>query len=210
MNFKARADIDFSKMNGLLPAIVQDRSSKQVLMLGFMNQEAYEKTCREGKVTFFSRTKKRLWTKGEESGNFLIVKEIKVDCDRDTLLIYADPLGPVCHTGSASCFSEPNPEEGQQPPSDIAFLSQLQALIQRRKEEMPKNSYTSHLFASGVNKMAQKVGEEAVELVIEAMDSRDELFLNEAADLIYHLLVLLTARGFSLGDVAAVLSERHR
>jgi phosphoribosyl-ATP pyrophosphohydrolase/phosphoribosyl-AMP cyclohydrolase len=160
---------------------------KKVLMLGFMNPEALKKTREEGKVTFFSRTKKRLWTKGEESGNFLYVEEILEDCDRDTLLIRANPAGPVCHTGSDTCFNEQN--------TGGPFIEQLQELIHQRKKEMPEGSYTTSLFEKGINKIAQKVGEEAVELVIEAKDQDDELFLNEAADLVYHLLVLLSARG---------------
>jgi phosphoribosyl-ATP pyrophosphohydrolase/phosphoribosyl-AMP cyclohydrolase len=167
-----------------------------------MNEEALEKTHKEGKVTFFSRSKNRLWTKGEESGNFLYVKEILEDCDRDTVLIKAQPAGPVCHTGADTCFSEANSADGD-------FLFALQALIQNRREEMPEGSYTSRLFSEGINKMAQKVGEEAVELVIEAKDSNDELFLNEAADLVYHLMVLLTGKGYGLRDVEAVLKERH-
>ena len=172
-------------------------------MLGFMNEEALEKTRSEGLVTFYSRTKNRLWTKGEESGNFLHVQEILEDCDRDTLLIRVKPEGPVCHTGSDTCFNEDN-----RPGRD--FLDELQELIRGRKEEMPENSYTSKLFSKGINKIAQKVGEEAVELVIEAKDNDDRRFLDEAADLVYHFLVLLSARGYGMEDVVKVLEARHR
>jgi len=195
--------MDYKKMDGLIPAIIQDARSKKVLMLGFMNKEAYKKTKEEGKVTFFSRTKNRLWTKGEESGNFLYVKEILKDCDKDTILIKAEPAGPVCHTGTDTCFNEKNN-------GSIGFLSELQDLILERKETMPEKSYTTKLFSRGINKIAQKVGEEAVELVIEAKDDNDDLFLNEAADLMYHLLVLLAARDYSLDDVAAVLEKRQK
>jgi phosphoribosyl-ATP pyrophosphohydrolase/phosphoribosyl-AMP cyclohydrolase len=194
--------MDFEKLNGLIPAIIQDARSQKVLMLGFMNEEALERTRKEGKVTFFSRTKNRLWTKGEESGNFLYVEEVLEDCDRDTLLIKARPAGPVCHTGSDTCFDEKN--------SAGSFLLELQDLIHTRKAEMPADSYTTSLFSGGINKIAQKVGEEAVELVIEAKDDRDDLFLNEAADLIYHLLVLLSAKGKDIRDVTSILEQRHR
>lgn len=196
-------NMDFNKMNGLVPAIIQDAITGKVLMLGFMNSEAYEKTKEEKQVTFFSRTKDRLWTKGEESGNYLDVKEILEDCDNDTLLIKATPRGPVCHSGADTCFSEVNEK-------DIGFLRQLQNLIAKRKEEMPENSYTTKLFEKGINKIAQKVGEEAVELVIESKDNNDELFLNESADLIYHLFVLLTEKGFDIADVVRILEERHK
>lgn len=195
--------MDFEKLNGLIPAIVQDEHTSKVLMLGFMNQEALEKTRKEGKVTFFSRTKNRLWTKGEESGNFLHVIEILEDCDKDTLLIKARPEGPVCHTGKDTCFEEQNKDS-------LAFIGTLQQLIDQRKRDMPEGSYTTSLFEKGINKMAQKVGEEAVELVIEAMDSKDDLFLNEAADLMYHLLVLLSAKGYGINEVAEILEQRHR
>jgi phosphoribosyl-ATP pyrophosphohydrolase/phosphoribosyl-AMP cyclohydrolase len=194
--------MDYDKMNGLIPAIIQDAKSNRVLMLGFMNKEAYKMTKKEGKVTFYSRTKDRLWTKGEESGNFLYVKEILKDCDKDTILIKADPVGPVCHTGDDTCFKETNHGEND-------FLTALQNLIQQRKRDMPENSYTTKLFAKGINKIAQKVGEEAVELVIESKDENDDLFLNEAADLMYHFMVLLTAKGFALEDVAKILESRH-
>lgn len=194
--------MDYEKMNGLIPAIIQDAETNKVLMLGFMNKEAYKKTKKEGKVTFYSRTKDRLWTKGEESGNFLYVKEILKDCDKDTVLIKVDPVGPACHTGDDTCFKEINVVE-------MDFLSALQDLIQKRKQDMPENSYTTKLFSRGINKIAQKVGEEAVELVIEAKDDDDDLFLNEAADLMYHLMVLLTAKGFALEDVTKILESRH-
>jgi phosphoribosyl-ATP pyrophosphohydrolase/phosphoribosyl-AMP cyclohydrolase len=194
--------MDYDKMDGLIPAIIQDAKSNRVLMLGFMNKEAYKMTKKEGKVTFYSRTKDRLWTKGEESGNFLYVKEILKDCDKDTILIKAEPVGPVCHTGDDTCFNEINHGE-------IDFFTALQNLIQQRKRDMPENSYTTKLFAKGINKIAQKVGEEAVELVIESKDENDDLFLNEAADLMYHLMVLLTAKGFALEDVAKILESRH-
>ena len=194
--------IDFDKMNGMVPAIIQDAGTLKVLMLGFMNSEAYEKTKKEGRVTFFSRTKNRLWTKGEESGNFLNVIEILEDCDNDTLLIKANPAGPVCHTGADTCFSEAND-------SGISFLRQLQDLVAQRKKDLPEGSYTTKLFNAGINKIAQKVGEEAVELVIESKDNNDDLFLNEAADLTYHLLVLLTEKGFDLADVVKILEQRH-
>lgn len=203
--------MDFEKLNGLVPAIIQDASTDTVLMLGFMNSEALDRTREEGKVTFFSRTKNRLWTKGEESGNFLHVVEILEDCDQDTLLIKANPAGPVCHTGSDTCFNEKNTSSGDsQNPEGLTFIVQLQQLIHRRKEEMPEDSYTTSLFNAGINKIAQKVGEEAVELVIESKDSNDELFLNEAADLLYHLLVLLTAKGKDIKEVVSVLEQRHK
>jgi len=199
--------MDFKKLDGLIPAIIQDASTSTVLMLGFMNSEALEKTRKEGKVTFFSRTKNRLWTKGEESGNFLHVVEILEDCDRDTLLIKANPAGPTCHTGSDTCFNETNTLSRKA--SKIDFIAELQQLIHTRKEEMPEGSYTTSLFKEGINKIAQKVGEEAVELVIESKDNDDELFLNEAADLLYHLLVLLTAKKKDISDVVSVLEQRH-
>ena len=194
--------MDFNKLNGIVPAIIQDARTQKVLMLGFMTAEALELTKSEGKVTFFSRTKNRLWTKGEESGNFLFVEEIREDCDHDTLLIRATPAGPVCHTGSDTCFDELNREN--------SFLQELQDLIHVRKQEMPEASYTTSLFEKGINKIAQKVGEEAVELVIEAKDDNDDLFLNEAADLVYHLLVLLSAKGKDIRDVTSVLEQRHK
>ena len=194
--------LNFDKLGGILPAIIQDAQTNEVLMLGFMNQEAYEKTLSDGKVTFFSRTKERLWTKGEESGNFMDVVEILEDCDADTLLIRANPQGPACHTGMRTCF-------GETVQDDLSFLQNLQAILQSRKEELPENSYTSKLFRSGPRKIAKKVGEEAAELIIEAMDSDDELFLNEAADLLFHMTILLVDRGYKLEDVVNILQERH-
>lgn len=189
-------------MNGLIPAIIQDNYTQKVLMLGFMNKEAYEKTVETGKVTFFSRTKNRLWTKGEQSGNFLHVVSIKADCDNDTLLIMVHPDGPVCHIGTDTCWGEKNEQ-------DIMFLKELQDFIDRRREEMPEKSYTTSLFNSGVNKMAQKVGEEAVETVIEACNGTDERLIYEGADLLYHLIVLLTYKGYRIEDLARELKERH-
>ena len=195
--------LDFDKMNGLIPAIIQDYKTNKVLMLGFMNKEAYRKTESEKLVTFFSRTKNRLWTKGEVSGNFLDVVEIIEDCDSDSLLIKVTPRGPVCHTGADTCFNESN--------IDIPdFIGYLQNLIEHRKKTLPEGSYTTKLFKSGINKIAQKVGEEAVELVIEAKDSNDDLFLNEAADLVFHLMVLLTQRNYRIDDVVKVLRSRHK
>ena len=195
-------ELDFDKMNGLIPAIIQDNYTQKVLMLGFMNKEAYEKTVETGKVTFYSRTKQRLWTKGEESGNFLHVVSIKADCDNDTLLIMADPCGPVCHKGTDTCWGERNEQ-------DIMFLKELQDFINKRHEEMPEKSYTTSLFKSGINKMAQKVGEEAVETIIEACNGTDERLIYEGADLLYHLIVLLTSKGYRIEDLARELKERH-
>ena len=193
-------EIDFNKNNGLVPVIIQNAANKQVLMLGYMNQEALEKTQNEGKVTFFSRSKNRLWTKGETSGNYLWVKEILTDCDNDTLLIKVIPQGNTCHTGSYSCFGE---KETQ------GFLYDLQEVINQRIDEKTENSYTYKLYQKGINKVAQKVGEEAVEVVIEAKDNDESLFKNEAADLLYHYLILLKIKGFRLEDVEKVLEERH-
>jgi len=195
--------IDFEKSGGLIPAIIQDELSSKVLMLGYMNLEAYQKTLEIGKVTFYSRSKNRLWTKGEESGNFLNVVTIKVDCDSDTLLIKVNPVGPVCHLGTDTCWGESN--EG-----DIAFINYLQKFIQKRFVEMPEGSYTTSLFNKGLNRMAQKVGEEAVETVIEATNGTDEGFLYEASDLIFHLIVLLTSKGYSLDDLGSELKKRHK
>jgi len=192
--------IDFSKLNGLVPCVVQDDRTGTVLMLGFMNEEAYNRTVAEKRVTFFSRSKQRLWTKGETSGNYLTLVDIRVDCDNDTLLIKAIPFGPVCHTGAATCFGEAN---------NTWDLLSLEQVIQDRKKNPQKGSYTSTLLEGGINKLAQKVGEEAVELVIEAKDDNRALFLNEAADLMYHYLVLLTAKGCTLDDVVEVLRGRH-
>ena len=196
-------DIDFEKMGGLVPAIVQDNVTRKVLMLGFMNKEAYDKTVETGKVTFWSRTRNCLWTKGETSGNFLNVKEILLDCDKDTLLIKAKPDGPVCHTGADTCWNEQNSV-------DLNFLSYLQDFIDRRYKEMPEGSYTTSLFKSGVNRMAQKVGEEAVETVIEATNGTDDRLIYEASDLIYHLIVLLTSKGHRIEELAAELVKRHK
>jgi phosphoribosyl-ATP pyrophosphohydrolase/phosphoribosyl-AMP cyclohydrolase len=196
-------NIDFEKMNGLIPAIIQDDQTSKVLMLGFMNKEAFEVTKNTGKVTFFSRSKNRLWIKGEESGNFLHVVSILTDCDNDTLLIKVNPVGPVCHTGADTCWNETNN-------GGIGFLNYLQHFIQKRYEEMPEGSYTTSLFKKGVNRMAQKVGEEAVETVIEAVNGTDDGFLYEASDMIYHLIVLLTSKGYSLDDLGNELKKRHK
>lgn len=195
------AEPDFEKSSGLIPAIVQDAATRCVLMLGYMNREAYEKTIASKRVTFFSRSKQRLWTKGETSGHYLDVVSVHSDCDRDTLLILATPNGGVCHTGSDTCFDERN---------EFAGVEFLEKIIQERKKNPKTGSYTNSLFDSGINKVAQKVGEEAVELVIEAKDHNPELFLNEAADLMYHYLVLLAAKDFSLNDVVKVLKQRHK
>ncbi len=197
-------NIDFDKnTDGLIPAIIQDATTKNVLMLGYMNEEAYQKTLETKKVTFFSRTKQRLWTKGEESGNFLNLVEIKNDCDNDTLLISVNPVGPTCHKGSDTCWNEENKQE-------FGFLTQLEAVITDRKENQENSkSYVSSLFRSGINKVAQKVGEEAVEVVIEAKDDNDDLFLNESADLLFHYLILLQAKGYKLNDIVQVLEQRH-
>ncbi|SOC80086.1 phosphoribosyl-ATP pyrophosphatase /phosphoribosyl-AMP cyclohydrolase [Salinimicrobium sediminis] len=196
--------IDFSKdKDGLVPAIIQDAETKNVLMLGYMNEEALEKTKASGKVTFFSRSKQRLWTKGEESGNYLNLVDLKVDCDKDTLLVTVNPQGPTCHKGTDTCWGEKNV-------SEMSFLNQLEEVISDRRSN-PENekSYVASLFRSGMNKIAQKVGEEAVEVVIEAKDENDELFLNESADLLFHYLILLQAKGFKLGDVIQILEKRH-
>lgn len=193
---------DFTKYkDGLMPAIIQDAGTSQVLMLGFMNEAALEQSKKEGRVTFFSRSKQRLWTKGETSGNFLHIREIKTDCDNDTLLIRVVPAGPVCHTGADTCFNETNAPFS---------LQKLEQIIINRKNNPVEKSYTSSLFAKGVNKVAQKVGEEAVELVIESKDDNRELFLGEAADLLFHYLVLLQYKGYSLKDVVDTLEKRHR
>lgn len=192
--------LNFEKSQGLIPCIVQDANTRVVLMLGYMNREALDKTLAEKRLTFFSRTKQRLWTKGETSGNYLNLVEVTSDCDQDTLLFKAKPTGPTCHTGKDTCFDETNEDTG---------LSFLEAIIQERKRNPKSGSYTNQLLDSGINKMAQKVGEEAVELVIEAKDDNKELFLGEAADLMYHYLVLLVAKGFKLEDVLTVLRSRH-
>jgi len=196
--------LDFTKLNGLIPAIIQDNTTNVVLMLGFMNEEAVAKTEETGQVTFFSRTKNRLWTKGEESGNFLNVVSIAADCDNDTLLIKVNPVGPVCHTGDDTCWGEENEE------SDIQFLEYLQDFIDQRKQEMPEGSYTTSLFQKGTRKIAQKVGEEAVETIIGAMADDDENFIYEGADLLYHLIVLLTHKGYRIEDLARELKKRHK
>lgn len=193
---------DFEKFaDKLVPVIVQDASTNKVLMLGYMNDEAYNQTIINQKITFYSRSKQRLWTKGETSGNYLFIKEILIDCDNDCLLIKANPAGPVCHTGADTCFNENN--EGN-------FLYQLEKIIESRKETKQQGSYVNSLFEKGINKIAQKVGEETVELVIESKDNNDELFINEAADLLFHYLILLNAKGKSLNDVEQTLKLRHR
>lgn len=192
--------LDFNKSGGLIPAIVQDARTRQVLMLGYMNEESLKKTIQDKQLTFYSRSKKRLWTKGETSGNFLKLVDILQDCDADTLLIKATPQGPVCHTGSDTCFDEKN---------EAAGLGFLEHIIAERKKNPKAGSYTNQLFDAGINKIAQKVGEEAVELVIESKDNNADLFINEAADLMYHYLVLLKAKGFELNDVVTVLRKRH-
>jgi phosphoribosyl-ATP pyrophosphohydrolase/phosphoribosyl-AMP cyclohydrolase len=198
-------EINFNKNgDGLVPVIIQDNNTKNVLMLGYMNEEAYAKTIATEKVTFYSRTKQRLWTKGEESGNFLNLVSIKNDCDKDTLLIKVHPVGPTCHTGTDTCWSEENT-------MSYGFLSTLEATIQNRKENQEdEKSYVASLFRKGINKIAQKVGEEAVETVIEAKDDNDDLFLNESADLLFHYLILLQAKGYKLNDIVNVLKSREK
>lgn len=197
-------NIDFNKNNdGLVPAIIQDVTTKNVLMLGYMNEEAYTKTVATNKVTFFSRTKNRLWTKGEESGNILKLISIKNDCDNDTLLIQVNPVGPTCHKGTDTCWAETNKQ-------NFGFLTELENVIKSRREDADsKKSYVASLFEKGINKIAQKVGEEAVEIVIEAKDTNDDLFLNEGADLLFHYLILLQAKGYTLKDIVKVLEGRH-
>lgn len=195
-------ELDFEKAGGLIPAVIQDFATGKVLMLGYMNREALAKTQQEGRVTFFSRTKNRLWTKGETSGNFLKVKDILPDCDKDTLLIKVAPTGPTCHTGADTCFDEVNT-------AGVGFLNELAAIIKERREQPSPASYTSSLFEKGINKVAQKVGEEAVEVVIEAKDNNQDLFVNEAADLLFHLMILLEAKDTSLPAVVEVLHKRH-
>lgn len=194
---------DFEKGGGLLPAVIQDSLTGKVLMLGYMNAEALKQTEETGKVTFFSRSKDRLWVKGETSGNFLIVKSIAEDCDKDAILVKAEPQGPTCHTGADTCFDEANS-------NPITFLNHLRDIIEDRKNNPSDESYTASLFKKGINKVAQKVGEEAVEVVIEAKDDNEDLFLNESADLLYHLMVLLAHKGYSLDDVVKVLEGRHK
>ncbi|MBN8860626.1 MAG: bifunctional phosphoribosyl-AMP cyclohydrolase/phosphoribosyl-ATP diphosphatase HisIE [Sphingobacteriales bacterium] len=194
--------IDFKKYSdGLVPAVIQDVDTHKVLMLGFMNEDAWNETMQSGKVTFYSRSKRRLWTKGEESGNFLELRSATVDCDNDTLLIKVHPLGPVCHTGADTCWDEKNHKQD--------FIYYLEDIIELRKKVSPEESYVARLFHKGINKIAQKVGEEAVETVIEAKDNNDDLFLNESADLLFHYLILLNAKGYRLKDVADILQQRH-
>jgi phosphoribosyl-ATP pyrophosphohydrolase/phosphoribosyl-AMP cyclohydrolase len=194
-------NIDFSKGNGLVPVVIQDNNTLQVLMVGYMNQEAFLKTRNENRVTFFSRSKNRLWTKGETSGNYLDVKEILTDCDNDSILIKVNPAGPVCHNGNTACFDE-NTSKG--------FIYELEQVINQRIENDANESYTNKLYKKGINKVAQKVGEEAVELIIEAKDENIELFKNEAADLLYHLLILLKTKGINFTSIEEVLKERHK
>lgn len=195
--------IDFDKMGGLVPAIIQDSVTKNVLMLGFMNEEAYQKTIDTKKVTFWSRTRNCLWTKGETSGNYLNLVDIRLDCDNDTLLVKVHPQGPTCHLGTDTCWGEDNSL------NPILFLSELQNFIYKRHQEMPENSYTTSLFKKGINKMAQKVGEEATETIIEATNGTNEQLVYESSDLLYHLIVMLTAKGLSIEDVASELIKRH-
>jgi len=196
-------EIDFEKCGGLVPAIIQDAQTKNVLMMGYMNPEAYQKTLETGKVTFWSRSRQCLWTKGETSGNFLWLVNIKVDCDKDTLLVTARPEGPTCHTGTDTCWGEKNEL------NPLLFLSELQDFIEKRHREMPEGSYTTSLFKKGVNRMAQKVGEEALETVIEATNGSDEKMVYEAADMLYHLVVLLTSKGLRIEDIVRELATRH-
>lgn len=196
-------EIDFEKMNGLVPAIIQDNRTLKVLMLGFMNEEALQKTLSTKKVTFYSRSRKCLWTKGETSGNYLNVVSVKCDCDNDTLLIKAIPDGPVCHTGADTCWNESNT------PNPLAFLSTLQDFIEKRREEMPEGSYTTSLFKDGINRIAQKVGEEALETVIEAVNGSNERLIYEASDMFYHLIVMLTEKGIRIERIAEELQKRH-
>ena len=195
--------LDFDKMGGLIPAIIQDEDTQKVLMLGYMNEEAYQKTIDTGFVTFFSRSRQTLWTKGETSGHYLHVVSIKVDCDQDTLLIKVHPDGPVCHTGTDTCWGEENKQ-------DILFLKELQDFIDKRHQEMPEGSYSTSLFQSGINKIAQKVGEEAVETIIEACNGTKERLIYEGSDLLYHLIVLLTSKGYRIEDLVNELRERHQ
>lgn len=195
--------IDFEKMGGLVPAIIQDAKTKNVLMLGFMNQQAYEKTLETGRVTFWSRSRNQLWTKGETSGNFLELVSIQIDCDNDTLLVKANPMGPTCHKGTDTCWGEENTE------NPLLFLTELQDFIEKRHEEMPEGSYTTRLFQEGINKMAQKMGEEALEAVIEATNGSDEKLIYEVSDMFYHLIVMLTSKGLRIEDVAKELQKRH-
>lgn len=201
--FESIAQVTFDENTGLVPAIIQDAQSNKVLMLGYMNEAAIETTLSTGKVTFFSRSKQRLWTKGESSKNYLNLVSLSVDCDQDSLLVKVNPEGPTCHTGDDTCWKESNQTGG-------AFLDYLGEVIKERKSQSPEESYTARMFQKGINKLAQKVGEEAVELVIEAKDDNDELFKNEAADLIFHYMMLLEAKNFSIKDVVKILKERHQ
>jgi phosphoribosyl-ATP pyrophosphohydrolase/phosphoribosyl-AMP cyclohydrolase len=196
-------NINFDKNNGLVPAIIQDAKTNKVLMLAYMNEEAYQQTIETKKLTFYSRSKKRLWVKGEESKNYLNLKSIKIDCDNDTLLIKVKPEGPTCHTGDDTCWSEKNK-------TTYGFLSKLESVIKDRRKNPTEKSYVSKLFKKGINKIAQKVGEEAVELVIESKDNDEDLFLNEGADLLFHYLILLQVKGYKLNDVVKILEERHK
>ncbi len=195
--------INFKKGGGLIPAIVQDAASQIVLMLGYMNKEAYDKTLKSGKVTFFSRSRQTLWTKGETSGNFLLLDKMLLDCDMDTILVKAHPTGPVCHTGSDTCFDEVNGVDND-------FLYELEKIVKDRRKNMPKGSYTTHLFDKGINKIAQKVGEEATEVIIEAIDNNKRRLLEESADLMYHLIVLLQEKECTLQDISDILRKRHK
>lgn len=206
-------EIDFNKMQGLIPAIIQDAKTRQVLMLGYMNQQAYDLTVQTGKVTFWSRTRETIWTKGETSGNYLNVVDIKNDCDNDTLLIRVNPVGPVCHTGTDTCWGEKNEPlpttASTNTDNPLLFLSELQDFIEERHRQMPEGSYTTSLFRDGLNRMAQKVGEEALELVIEAVNGTDERMIYEGSDMLYHLIVLLTSKGMRIEQMAQELMLRH-
>lgn len=206
-------EIDFNKMQGLIPAIIQDAKTRQVLMLGYMNQQAYDLTVQTGKVTFWSRTRETIWTKGETSGNYLNVVDIKNDCDNDTLLIRVNPVGPVCHTGTDTCWGEKNEPlpttASTNTDNPLLFLSELQDFIEERHRQMPEGSYTTSLFRDGLNRMAQKVGEEALELVIEAVNGTDERMIYEGSDMLYHLIVLLASKGMRIEQMAQELMLRH-
>lgn len=206
-------EIDFNKMQGLIPAIIQDAKTRQVLMLGYMNQQAYDLTVQTGKVTFWSRTRETIWTKGETSGNYMNVVDIKNDCDNDTLLIRVNPVGPVCHTGTDTCWGEKNEplptSASTNTDNPLLFLSELQDFIEERHRQMPEGSYTTSLFRDGLNRMAQKVGEEALELVIEAVNGTDERMIYEGSDMLYHLIVLLTSKGMRIEQMAQELMLRH-
>ena len=208
-----KMEIDFDKMQGLVPAIIQDAETRQVLMLGYMNRQAYDLTVMTGKVTFWSRTRKTTWTKGETSGNYLHVVDIKNDCDNDTLLIRVNPVGPVCHTGTDTCWGEKNTPmhaiSQDRSSNPLLFLSELQDFIEERYRQMPEGSYTTSLFRDGLNRMAQKVGEEALELVIEAVNGTDERMIYEGSDMLYHLLVLMTSKGLRIEQMAEELMLRH-